>query len=507
VNTRDLFRQAAEWVQEHANHDLDARPAFIYQAQPEPPQLPIPQESPMARPVPGIPTVAGTARAIREGRLPAREAVVSSLERIAALNGKLHAFVAVREREALEEAELLDAEVSRGKLRGPLHGVPVSVKDVIHVAGIPTTASSRVLEGFIPSEDACAVRRLKAAGAIIIGKTETHEFALGVTTPQSRNPWDPSRIPGGSTGGSAIAVATGMTSGGLGTDTRASIRVPAALSGVVGFKPTFGLVPTHGVVTLSWSMDHVAPMAATVEDTALLLDVIGGRDLRDPNSVERPSASYLSYVGAKVSGLRIGVPVAAFEGADREVVAAVHAALNGLHGAGCLLKDLDEPSSADLEMTNAAGMIVSRAEAATFHGRWLAEQPDLYTAETFAQLDEASRVPAMVYLSAQRLREEFRLRMLDLFRRTDALALPTALVQAPLVEEAERYLLMLSRNCIPWSFVGFPAISLPCGRSTAGLPIGLQLVGAPFQDGRLIALGTAVESFGLWKADLPPGCR
>lgn len=295
-----------------------------------------------------------------------------------------------------------------------------------------------------------------------------------------------------------------MAPGALGTDTRASIRVPAALSGVVGFKLTFGLVPTHGVVTLSWSMDHVAPMAATVEDVALLLDVVAGRDPRDPNSVDRPASPYTGYAGADVSGLRVGVPAAAFEGADLEVARAVQAALDGLREAGCALHPLGVPSSADFEMTNAAGMIVSRAEAATLHQRWLLEHAERYTVETLAQLDEASRLPAVIYLAAQRLRELFRLRMLDLFSRIDALALPTSLVLAPLHEEAERYLLVLSRNCIPWSFVGFPAISLPCGRSAAGLPIGLQLVAPPFQDGRLITLGAAVEKLGLWEAVLPP---
>ena len=505
MNTRDLFRAAARWVTEHPLQDLDARPAFIYRPGAEPP-APARETAPILarRPATRLPTVAGTARAVREGSQSAREAVELSLQRIAALNRKLRAFVSVREREALEEAERLDAELRAGRLRGPLHGVPLSVKDVIHVAGVATTASSRVLAGFVPEEDASAVERLRAAGAVVIGKTETHEFALGVTTPQSRNPWDPTRIPGGSTGGSAIAVATGMTPGALGTDTRASIRVPAALSGVVGFKATFGLVPTHGVVTLSWSMDHVAPMAVTVEDVALLLDVIAGRDPRDPNSVERPGASYAGYVGADVAGLTLGVPAAAFEGADPEVARAVRASLYGLQAAGVVVRELEEPASRDFEMTNAAGMIVSRAEAATLHGRWLAQHADRYTAETLAQLDEASRVPAVVYLAAQRLREEFRQRMLDLLHRVDALALPTSLVQAPRVEEAEQYLLVLSRNSVPWSFVGFPAVSVPCGRSAARLPIGLQLVAAPFQDGRLIALGSAVEALGLWTAEFPP---
>jgi len=503
VSTRDLFRGAVQWLAEHLPADPELRPALGFVSGD-------PAEAARTlgdRPAgPGraggepakVPTVAATARAIREGRLTAAAAVEGALGRVAALDPTLRAFTTVCGDAARREAGRLDAEQRGGRLRGPLHGVPVSVKDVIHVAGVPTTASSRVLDDLVPGEDACAVARLRAAGAVVIGKTETHEFALGVTTPQSRNPWDAARIPGGSTGGSAIAVATGMTPGALGTDTRASIRCPAALSGVVGFKPTFGLVPTHGVVTLSWSMDHVAPMAPTVEDAALLLDVLAGRDPRDPGSVDPVGGPYAGHAGAPVAGLRIGVPAAGFAGAQPNVAEAVRRALDGLAAAGSVLVPVGEPAPEDFEMANAAGMIVSRAEAATYHHRWLAERRDRYTEETRAQLEEAAQVPAAVYLAAQRLREAFRRRMRALLREVDALALPTALVEAPRVEDAERFLLVLSRNCIPWSFIGFPAVSVPCGRTAAGLPVGLQLVAPPFADGRLVALGSAVEALGLY---------
>jgi aspartyl-tRNA(Asn)/glutamyl-tRNA(Gln) amidotransferase subunit A len=502
MSTRDLFRAATEWVARHAPHDLDARPGFVSRACAAEATLPWPQP-PAAQPPIGAPGgIADTAEAIRHRRTSASEVLDCALARIRALDRRLRAFVVTLEAEARRDAQLLDSEARAGRWRGPLHGVPVAIKDVIHVAGVPTTASSRVLDDLIPAEDAAAVSSLRAAGAVIIGKTETHEFALGVTTPQSRNPWDPTRIPGGSSGGSAIAVATGMALGALGTDTRASIRVPAALSGVVGVKPTFGLVPTHGVVTLSWSMDHCGPLAATMDDAALLLDAIAGADPRDPGSVERPVASYRAWVGAPVRGLRVGIPAAALEGAAPEVTRAFDATLDGLRGLDVSIEVVEEPGADDLEMTNAAGMVVSRCEAATLHRRFLAERADRYTPETFAQLDEAARVPAGLYLAAQRLREAFRLQMARLFGRVHVLALPTALVTAPRVDEAERYLLVLSRNCIPWSFIGVPAVSLPCGRSPAGLPIGLQLVAPAFADARLVALGSAVESLGLWKTEL-----
>lgn len=502
MNTRDLFRGAAEWVARHTLVDLDARPGFISRAAAAGPGLAW-TCSPATRPPANAPGgVADTAQSIRQGETSASEVVERALARIHALDSRLRAFVVTLDARARREAAILDAEARAGRWRGPLHGVPVSIKDVIHVAGVPTTASSRVLDDLVPIEDAAAVARLRAAGAIVVGKTETHEFALGVTTPQSRNPWDPTRIPGGSTGGSAIAVATGMAPGALGTDTRASIRVPAALSGVVGFKPTFGLVPTHGVVTLSWSMDHCAPMAGSVGDAALLLDVVAGRDPRDPNSVEQPIASYRAWAGVPVGGLRVGVPAATLEGAEPDVARAFEVALDGLRSLDVSIEILDEPSAGDLEMTSAAGMVVSRCEAATLHRRFLAERADRYTAETLAQLDEASRLPASLYLAAQRLREAFRLQMARLFERVHALALPTTLVTAPRVEEADRFLLVLSRNCTPWSFIGVPAVSIPCGRSAGGLPIGLQLVAPALEDVRLVALGSAVESLGLWKAEL-----
>lgn len=428
------------------------------------------------------------------GRLTASTLVEGALERIRQLNGPLRAFTCVLKEEARREAAALDAETRRGAFRGPLHGIPVAIKDVLHVAGAPTTASSRAMTDVVPDYDAAAVARLRDAGAVLIGKTETHEFALGVTTPQSRNPWDPSRLPGGSSGGSAIAVATGMAVAALGTDTRASIRMLSALSGVVGLKPTFGLVSTWGVVTLSWSMDHVGPMAATVEDVALLLGVLAGHDPRDPGSVERPPEDFTRYLGRRVDGLRVGVPAACLADCDKEVLEAFGRAEGILNDLGVVVTSLEEPDAEELEAANAAGLIVSRCEAAAAHRERLASRKTLYTPDVFEQLDEAHGVPAVDYVQAQRFRREFAERMLRRLGDIDGLVMPTAPVPAPRVEEAERSLTILSRNCVPWSFIGFPALSLPCGRTTAGLPVGLQVVGAPFADGLVLALGSAVEA-------------
>jgi aspartyl-tRNA(Asn)/glutamyl-tRNA(Gln) amidotransferase subunit A len=327
---------------------------------------------------------------------------------------------------------------------------------------------------------------LRAAGAIVVGKATTHEFALGVTNPQSRNPHDPTRIPGGSSGGSAITVATGMALGSLGTDTRASIRVPAALSGVVGFKPTFGTIPTEGVVPLSWTMDHVAPMANSVPDVVALLRVL----TRDDRTA--------AWVDARVDGWRIGVAPSTLDGCDPEVAAAFLDALALCRSMGCRIVEIDSPTEHDLEDANAAGLIVSRSEAGAFHR---ARRGDLarYWPEVGEQISEAYRVLAIDYLDAQRLRVDLGHRLRDVFEKVDLLATPTVPVLAPPIDDFARYLMVLSRNAIPWSFLGFPAISTPSGRSLSGLPIGVQFVGPAGHDGPVIALGASFErERGTW---------
>jgi aspartyl-tRNA(Asn)/glutamyl-tRNA(Gln) amidotransferase subunit A len=439
-------------------------------------------------------TITAAVERIRNGDVSSAELVERALERIRERNGPLNAFTFVLEEEARRQAAERDREARAGILKGRLHGIPVAVKDVLHLQGAPTTASSRALHDFVATYDAEAVRRLRDAGAVFLGKTSTHEFALGVTTPQSRNPWDPTRLPGGSSGGSAIAVATGMSLGALGTDTRASIRIPAALCGVVGLKPTCGLVSTWGVVTLSWSMDHVGPIAGTVEDVAVLLSVLAGHDPRDPASVDRPPDDFTCYLGRLSAGLSLGVPAACLLDCDKEVLGAFERAAEPFRDLGIRVVPMDEPAADELEAANAAGLIVSRAEAASFHRELFAQRKSLYTRDVFEQLDEAYRVPAVDYLQAQRFRREFMERMIHRLERVHALAMPTAPVPAPKVEESEAYLMILSRNCVPWSFIGFPAISLPCGTTAEGLPIGLQIVGAPFADAIVLALASAFEA-------------
>lgn len=416
------------------------------------------------------------ASALAAGKATSADLVADALDRIEVRDGALHAVVALAT-DAMAVAAERDAELRSGDCRGPLHGIPISVKDVIHVAGLPTRAGS---DAYLATgeHDGTGVSRLRAAGAVIVAKVSTHEFALGVTSPQSRNPWDTGRIPGGSSGGSAISVATGMALGSLGTDTRASIRVPAALSGVVGFKPTYGRIPTDGIVSLAWTMDHLAPMAMSVDDAACMLDVLlGGTSALSGAVLPRPAV--------------VGIARCGFVDTDPGVAACVGAAIEDLRRQGFSLVDASRPSTEDLELANAAGLVISRSEAAAFH-RSLAADRSLYWEEVDQQLGLGAEVVAIDYIDAQRARGWLAAELLGVFDDCDVLVMPTVPVVAPRAEDFAGYLMSLARNAIPWSLVGFPAISVPCGL-TQGLPVGLQLVAPPGREDLLVAVGRAVE--------------
>ncbi|MBK8050337.1 MAG: amidase [Anaerolineales bacterium] len=470
---------------------LDWRPAFMSPlgALSRIQRAPLPDlsyERPARKPFAGQSlTLATAVRGIRNGSLPAVAVMEQALDAIDRRQPELNAFVYVAPRtELLEAAAAADRSVRDGKMRGPLLGIPIAVKDLLAVAGMPNTASSPVLADRMESNDAGSIQLLKAAGAIITGKTQTHEFALGVTTPQSRNPWDATRDPGGSSGGSAIAVATGMSLGAMATDTRASVRVPASLCGVVGYKPTFGLVPGDGVIMLSWSLDHVAHMAANVEDAAIMLNVL------DPTS----HVDYTSALSKNVRGLRVGVPTAALQGADPDVVTAFGNAVLGLRESGVTVVEIDTPTEDDFDLAVLMGLVVSRCEAAAYHTAFGERRSQYATAVVAEQLDEASHVSAVAYLQAQRAREDLRRRMFEQIGLFDALLMPTTRVAAPKSTDVDNYFLVLSQNCILWSFIGFPVISVPCGWTPNGLPVGAQLVAGPFEDQRLLALAAALET-------------
>jgi aspartyl-tRNA(Asn)/glutamyl-tRNA(Gln) amidotransferase subunit A len=428
------------------------------------------------------PTMTEAIAQLAAGQTTTRDLVEAALV-VAASTIELGAVVAIDEQSVRDEADRLDAERAAGRSRGPLHGIPLTVKDVIDVSGLPTRAGSLAYYDAAPA-DGGAVARLRAAGALLLAKVATHEFALGVATPQCRNPHDPTRISGGSSGGSAIAVATGVGLASLGTDTRASLRVPAHCCGVVGFKPTFGRVPVAGIVPLSWTIDHLGPITRTVEDAGALLEVLAGEP-------------FLDHGGAAATrSFAVGIVPAVFEDAEADVVSACEAALVALERLGCRIVELAGPDIADLEVSNALGLLISRSEAAAFHR---AQGTDLERCipEVRDQLAAGLTISAADYLDAQRQRSLLSERTLAHFDTCDVVASPTAPLVAPPHADYERYLLRLSRNTIIWSLAGAPALSMPCGADAGGIPIGLQLASPPGREQDLVTLGTALEGLHL----------
>jgi aspartyl-tRNA(Asn)/glutamyl-tRNA(Gln) amidotransferase subunit A len=478
VPAESVSREAFVAARERLRHSLARLSAFTHPALAgRPPVAGSPRRLRPGRQASGI---AATVRAVSAGEITAQRLTRDALDTIECRQPELNAFAHVDAEGAVAAARTRDGELINGARPRPLHGVPVSVTDVLDVAGLPTRAGC---DGYLrmPAEDAPAVARLRAAGAVILGKTVAYQFALGLTTPQSANPHDVGHSPGGSSGGAAVAVATGMGLASLGTDTRASLRLPAALCGVVGIKATYGSVPADGMVTVSWTMDHVGPMARSVADAAIVLDVLadGARTMR--------------AVGAPVSGMRLGVPEATLAGAEPAVRANLDAALDCLRAHGCVVLPLARPSAADLDDAAAVGLVVSRCEAATVH-RHLAVDRSSYWPDVLEQLREASATPATDYLDALRLRGVLRDELLRVAASVDALAMPTTPAVAPPAGEPERDVAALARNVVPWSLLGVPALTVPTGTSPAGLPTGLQLVGVPGAEAVLVALASAVES-------------
>lgn len=470
------FADALEVVRSQSLVPIDRRPPLAFVG---PRAVPVQRSSEVgdfeASVGPG-PLADGLA-AQRDGSTSSLALVEASLAAIERYDRPLMAMVECAADDARVQAEAADKDWANGIWRGPLHGIPMTVKDIIEVAGFTTRGGSAAYARMATSEGE-AVARLRRAGAVLIGKVSTHEFALGVTNPQSRNPFDHTRIPGGSSGGSAISVATGMALASLGTDTRASIRVPAALSGVVGLKATHGAIPIDGILSLSWTMDHIAPIAATVTDAAIVLSVLAA------------NASFLK--APSLAGLRVGLADATFAGVDPGVAELVRRALDLLAaGMGATRRAISEPSAASLDLAQSAGLVVSRCEAAAAH-RSLGLDRSLYWDEVADQLDAADQVLAIDYLDAQRARGQLADRLLSCFDEVDILAMPTTPTAAPTVEDSGNHLMTLARNAIPWSFVGFPAMSLPVGL-VDGLPVGLQLVAPPHREDLLIAVGLAIE--------------
>ena len=444
-------------------------------------------------------TVTEASALIAGGDLSPVELTESVLARIDQAEPYLNAFVEVTADLALAAAKLAEEEITAGEYRGPLHGIPLGVKDLYETAGIATTSSSKVRADYVPDTDSTVVDKLTGAGMVMVGKTHTHEFALGGITPTTRNPWDTRHIPGGSSGGSGAAVASGECLVGLGSDTGGSIRMPAALCGTVGLKPTYGLVSRRGVASLSWSLDHVGPLTRTVRDAALVLDAIVGYERADPASLAVEPADYAASLDAvadrDLAGVTVGVPRNFFfTDVDDEVDAAVRSAIGELESRGAQLVEVTIPMA---EYISAAAQLIVRAEAAAYHRRMMRSRGDLYTEQVRRGILAGEMVLATDYIDALRVRtlvqREWSEMVLGL--GVDVIAAPPAELgsrtwPSGVVEELGR---AVGRYSAPANLMGLPGLSVPVGLTSEGLPIGMQLMGRPFGERAVLRVGQAYE--------------
>jgi aspartyl-tRNA(Asn)/glutamyl-tRNA(Gln) amidotransferase subunit A len=471
---------------------------------------------------------------LRRREVTAMQVLMAFLKRIAQVEGKIQAYMTVTGLEALRMASRLDRRRQGGEDIGPLAGIPLAIKDVICTQDIPTTCCSKILNGFIPPYDATVMKRLGAAGVVLLGKTNMDEFAMGSSTENSgykvtRNPWDLDRVPGGSSGGSAAAVAADLCAGALGSDTGGSIRQPAAFCGIVGVKPTYGRVSRYGLVAFASSLDQIGPMTKDVRDAAILLGVIAGHDACDSTSVEMPVPDYAAQLGREVTGLRIGIPKEYFiEGMDPEVEAAIRAAINTLESLGAKAESISLPHT---EYATATYYLVATAEASSnlarydavkygFRAREVNDLLSMYMKSRQNGFGAEVKRRIMLgtyalsagyydayYLKALKVRTLIRKDFEDAFKRCEVILTPTAPTPAfRLGEKTEDPLTMYLSDIftISANLAGVPGICLPCGFTQAGLPIGLQLLGKPFDEATLLQVAFAYEQATDWHKRKPP---
>jgi aspartyl-tRNA(Asn)/glutamyl-tRNA(Gln) amidotransferase subunit A len=431
------------------------------------------------------------------------EVVRALLARIERLDPALNSFLLVSGDRALEEARVAERELAAGRARGPLHGVPFAPKDIFDTAGMRTTAGSKILAENVPGRDAAAIERARAAGLVTLGKTNMHEFAYGTTNDNphygpSRNPWDRARSPGGSSGGSGAALAAGFCALSLGTDTGGSIRIPASACGVVGLKPTLGRVSRRGVTPLSWSLDTVGAMARTVEDVALLLNLIAGPDPEDSWCSARPAEDFTRDLERGARGLTLGVPREwFFDGLEPAVEAAVTAAIAVFEREGARTVPVAMLGMAE---AHTAAHATLAAEASAYHEPWLRARPDDYGEDVRRSLELGHFIPAVDYVNSRRMQGVVRARALAALSEADVLVTPALPRTAPAVGEvmSREPEVAWNRFMTPWNLTGFPAISVPCGFDGAGLPVGLQIVGRPFDETTVLRAARAYERATEW---------
>ena len=451
------------------------------------------------------------AAGLRARRFSAVDLATAAISRIDRLNPTMRAFITVTAEQALEQARQADRELAMGQDRGPFHGVPVALKDLFYTKGVPTTAGSKVYQNFLPEYNATVVEKLLAAGAVLLGKLNMHEFAYGITSANPhfgavRNPWNPRHSPGGSSGGSAAAVATHMVFMAMGTDTGGSIRIPASFCGTVGLKPTYGRVSRFGVLPLGFSQDHMGPLTRSVRDAALALNAIAGHDPRDPTSSRRPVVDYVPGEDCSIRGVRIGFPDSFFfERLHEDVESAVRGAIARAQSLGAVIKPVRLP---DMDALNAVARIVLLSEASSVAEPFM-EDRGQFGPDVLALLDQGRLVPATDYINAQRLRRKMRREFEQVWQEVDCLITPATPTPAPRIGDAtirlggrdEDVRLASTRLVRCFNALGFPALSLPCGLSASGLPVGMQIVGPAFEEALLLRIGAALEDGGV---GIPP---
>ena len=440
----------------------------------------------MIKPAAHALTLADAARLIRERKLSSTELVEAALARIDRFDANIRAWVAIDRERAMRTAVALDRDARAGSFRGPLHGIPVGIKDIFYTAGLKTEAGSKVLAGFIPDYDAEAVARLKRAGAIILGKLATAEMAFA-DAPATRNPWNVEHTPGGSSSGSAAAVASRMCQAAIGSQTVGSVIRPASYCGIVGMKPTFGRISRYGMLPLAPSLDHVGIFARSVTDAALMLQAMAGGDPRDPASRAVAVGDYLSIASRPVARPRIALIPTAFDNhADEQTRAAVAEAVGKLAAAGATIEAVKEPSTFALVAANT--LIEMGAEAASVHRERFAEQKDLYGPKIREFLERCLTIPAWEYFRALEVQRQFRDEIDSILMRFDAILTPATPAPAGIESTGDP-----SFNR-PWSVSGHPVVSLPCAVAASALPIAIQLTGATLDEGRLLSIARWCET-------------
>lgn len=452
-------------------------------------------------------TLAEASARIRSRAVSPVQLTQACLARIDTYNPKVNAYITVLREQAMAQARELESEQKAGNLRGPLHGIPIALKDNVDTAGIRTTAASAVFDDRIPAEDAVVARRLKAAGAVIVGKTNLHEFAAGGTSATSyfgpvRNPWSLDRNSGGSSGGSAAAVSVETCYGALGTDTGGSIRTPSSFCSTVGLKPTYGLVPIRGIIPLTFSLDHCGPIARTVEDAAMILNVLAGYDRLDIASVEHPKEDYVASMKQPIGGLRLGIPrVPFFDWLDDDVAKSVEVAIAVLAKMTKSVRDVTLPSTRDISLNG---------ELYAYHQEYFEKMPGRYQIPLRRSLQSAANAKAADYVRSRWKLDLMRRTIDDSFTDVDLVVLPTTrhiprtVDEARKREEIEKVRNPELANTGQFNIYGIPAISIPCGFSKSGLPIGLMIAGPRFSEGRVLALANAYEKATEWHKRKPP---